>query len=223
MKWFSHDAGALNDVKLYELRVKYKSEGGDPYAVFFQLLELQAIEEKPIKLTEATAQQLLLPISRVKEFVRDFVRLGLFDREPWKKGYIFSSKLESRADNYSRRKKREADDKKVEHGGSKIAEWCQKIEAAWHETTLPRVANWSSMRKEKLDARLKNPYFEENCLDAIAKMGASEFCNGKKGWRATIDFLLANDNNIVKVMEGRYDDRETDPLLKKYGVHDENR
>lgn len=222
MKWFSHDNNAMDDINVLRLRVKY---GNDGYAVFFQFLELQAREEKAVALDDAVALKLMLPLEKVTDIVQDAVRLGLFDKEHWKSGHVYTAKLESRADNYSRRKKRMKEDESLKPG-SKLAEWCQKIEVAWHKTKLPKIANWSSLRKDKLSERLRNPYFQENVLTAIEKMGASSFCNGKndRQWKATIDFLIANDNNFVKALEGKYDNRGSgDRLLEKYGVREEER
>ena len=217
MRWYSHDAGAIDDIDIVRLHVKF---GWDGYGIFFAFLELQAIEEGPIKLDEAIAVRVRTPLKRLQEVLGECARLGIIDKGKFRRGFIFSPNLESRADNYSKRKKRESDS--AEKPTSKIAEWCKKIEDAWHKTDLPRIVNWSGPRKEKLEARTKNEYFCEHVVEAIEKMGASGFCNGKneRKWTATIDFLLANDNNFVKALEGKYDERgeAQHPLMKKYGV-----
>lgn len=218
MKWFTHDVNAMDDIKLVELQVLFGDEG---YSTFFKFLELQGREEAPIKLNAAVCAKMMKKQDRVTEIVREAVRLGLFDLAQWRKGFVFSPNLEMRADNYSKRKRRE--ETSETKPPSRLAEWSAKIEEAWHKTGLPRIVNWSGPRREKLDARIKNEYFREHVVEAVEKMGASAFCNGNndRKWTATIDFLLANDNNFVKALEGRYDDRgneNEDPLLAKYGV-----
>lgn len=222
MKWFTHDCGAMDDIKIVELRVKF---GNDGYAVFFQLLELQGREEAPIKLNDVVATKLLMKLDRVANIVREAVRLGLFDIEQWKRGCVYAPNLDARADNYSKRKVRQ-DIKRPEN--KPLNEWMAKLEETWHKTRLPKIAHWSSLRRAHLQERLKNPYFVQNAVACIEKMGQSAFCAGEndRHWKATIDFFLANDNNFVKAMEGKYDNREghvDDRLLKKYGVPGEAR
>jgi len=75
---------------------------------------------------------------------------------------------------------------------------------------LPKVRTFSKKRKAHFKTRLNDTFFVENWKTAVDKMDASDFCCGVNGgWRADIDFLIKNDNNIVKVIEGKYDNRET--------------
>ena len=41
-------------------------------------------------------------------------------------------------------------------------------------------------------------------------MNNSEFLTGNndRKWKADIDWLISNDTNIIKVLEGKYDDKE---------------
>jgi hypothetical protein len=43
----------------------------------------------------------------------------------------------------------------------------------------------------------------------IERIQASDFCRGEndRSWVATFDWLVANDENAIKVLEGKYDNR----------------
>lgn len=67
----------------------------------------------------------------------------------------------------------------------------------------------SDKRKKKLRARWQEEAWRDGWRGVIDKLAASDFCNGKndRGWVASFDWLIENDNNYVKVLEGRYDNR----------------
>lgn len=74
---------------------------------------------------------------------------------------------------------------------------------------LPQVREMSQERVRKLGLRLKahpEPEFWEGVL---RRMNTSQFMRGhnERGWKATVDWLLLNDTNAVKVMEGKYANR----------------
>ncbi len=71
---------------------------------------------------------------------------------------------------------------------------------------LSKVEVISETRKNKIKARLKNISLSE-WKKVFEKMEASDFCCGinNKNWKASFDWILTNDNNYVKVLEGRYD------------------
>ena len=74
----------------------------------------------------------------------------------------------------------------------------------WNQyPSLPHVRLLSKARKDKLNARSKEPVFVEHWEDIIRKLAASPFHTGdnKDGWRATIDWILKNDTNYLKILE----------------------
>lgn len=71
---------------------------------------------------------------------------------------------------------------------------------------LPVPAKLSDTRKAKLKARLKDCGGLEGWQIACAKVEASEFCTGKTGWVADLDFML-QESSFNKIMEGSYDNR----------------
>lgn len=96
----------------------------------------------------------------------------------------------------------------------------EKIAAMYHEhcPSYPRIERWSESRKRKVAIR----FFDEMHADLdlltriFKKMEASKFLRGdnSRGWKATFDWLFANDKNWVKVAEGNYDNR-TAPLPER--------
>lgn len=77
---------------------------------------------------------------------------------------------------------------------------------SWNEaviaTPLPAARSFSSARERKCLARLKNRALEE-WKEIFHKMTESTFmCSGK--W-ADFDWIIKNDENAAKVIEGKYD------------------
>ena len=71
---------------------------------------------------------------------------------------------------------------------------------------LPKVKMISKQRESHIKARLKNLELSE-WEKVFKKMEESDFCCGvnNRGWTASFDWIISNDNNYVKVLEGRYD------------------
>lgn len=81
----------------------------------------------------------------------------------------------------------------------------------WREfPQLPAVRVISAGRKRAISARMRDPFFRDNFSEAIERIAKSDFCTGvnDRGWRADFDFLLRPET-IVKVMEGKYDNRRS--------------
>jgi len=79
---------------------------------------------------------------------------------------------------------------------------------------LIKVKVFTKERKQKCNARLINPSFLDQFIEAVDKAQDSPFlCGEKGGWRADFDWFIANDTNVVKVLEGKYSDREPEKPL----------
>lgn len=87
----------------------------------------------------------------------------------------------------------------------------QTIIKIYHDTcvSFPHLRKPSSSRIEKINARLKSYNIEDFKL-LFAKAEASDFLKGKndRNWKANFDWLL-NENNMLKVLEGNYDNRDS--------------
>lgn len=74
--------------------------------------------------------------------------------------------------------------------------------------SLPKCIKLTDKRKAKIKARLAEHDVDTIEL-AFRKAEASDFMKGQndRGWKADLDWFMANDTNIVKVLEGKYDNR----------------
>lgn len=76
--------------------------------------------------------------------------------------------------------------------------------------SLPQVQVMSEIRKKHLRARWKQFNYNLAVFEEVfRRVAASDFCKGrnKRGWRADFDWLIKNDHNMVKVLEGKYDNK----------------
>lgn len=86
----------------------------------------------------------------------------------------------------------------------------KEIEKIWNEQPrLNKIKGITKERKKKTILRIKENSLEE-FLTAIKKINDSDFATGsnKDGWIANFDWLVQNENNIVKVLEGNYDNKK---------------
>ncbi|MCT4604903.1 MAG: phage replisome organizer N-terminal domain-containing protein [Marinisporobacter sp.] len=86
----------------------------------------------------------------------------------------------------------------------------EKIKKLFNETciSLAKVRSISVNRKKHLQARWKQfDYNLETFKEVLKKVNKSEFCNGSNNrkWKVDFDWLIKNDENMVKVLEGKYD------------------
>ena len=94
------------------------------------------------------------------------------------------------------------------------------IEVA-NECGLSTIVKLSEKRKAKLKARL-DELGEDKIIQAINKIKESSFLRGEndRKWKVDFDWLIANDTNILKVLEDKYKDEEEpedDDPWKKVG------
>ena len=82
----------------------------------------------------------------------------------------------------------------------------------WNEfalkNSLNQISSLSSNRKKKLKERLKNSEFKEMFHKALEQIKESSYLLGSKGWKVSFDWLIKNDENILKVVEGNYQDKQ---------------
>jgi hypothetical protein len=81
----------------------------------------------------------------------------------------------------------------------------------WNEfadkNDLSKISSLSKSRKSKLEARLKNGDFKKLFQEALEQIKKSQYLLGSKGWKVSFDWLIKNDENILKVVEGNYQDK----------------
>ena len=73
-------------------------------------------------------------------------------------------------------------------------------------TNLPRVVRLTDKRRRAVRLIYGKGYTPEQLDEAFRRAQASSFCAGQndRHWKADFDWLL-NENNLVKVLEGKYD------------------
>ena len=70
----------------------------------------------------------------------------------------------------------------------------------------------TGQREQKARSRLREHPDQDFWLEVFAAIRASKFLlgtNGKSSWQITLDWLLENDTNAVRVAEGAYVQRGT--------------
>lgn len=89
-----------------------------------------------------------------------------------------------------------------------------KLAQIWNANCGPvlgqvRLPLTAKSRITKARVRWNEQRDEAYWAAVVQRVAASKFCcgDGGKGWRATFDWLIANDRNHMKVMEGTYDNR----------------
>ena len=82
-----------------------------------------------------------------------------------------------------------------------------RIVEAWNGIGLAEVRTLSKSRKDKIRLRVKE-LGADKIVEAIERIPNSKFLMGenRQGWRCSFDWLFTNDSNIVKVLEGNYED-----------------
>ena len=76
------------------------------------------------------------------------------------------------------------------------------------ENSLSKISSLSESRKKKLEARMKSGNFKQLFEDALEEIKKSQYLLGSKGWKISFDWLIKNDENILKVVEGNYQDKQ---------------
>ena len=86
----------------------------------------------------------------------------------------------------------------------------------WNENVDARIPKLKSLTKDRLDKLISRcdemgkrtlPEAQEHFAELIKRMNKSPFCKGDnaQGWKASFDWLVRNNYNQLKVLEGNYD------------------
>jgi len=85
-----------------------------------------------------------------------------------------------------------------------VKEWNKVAE----EFGLPKVSRLTPERRQKIKTRIKNDKdFYNLFIDALGKIKSYPFLRGEgeQGWRVNFDWIIRNDSNVRKVIEGNYE------------------
>lgn len=74
---------------------------------------------------------------------------------------------------------------------------------------LPRVQKMTEVRKKHVAARIRQ-FGKDTIREALEKTRDSDFLSGRtSSWKgATFDWLMGSENNMVKVLEGNYENKK---------------
>jgi uncharacterized protein YdaU (DUF1376 family) len=79
---------------------------------------------------------------------------------------------------------------------------------AWNTNcgTLPHLVKLSQARTKKLSVRIKDGLTLEQFTQAVQIAARTPFLRGEteRGWKCNFDFLVAKEENLLKVLEGAY-------------------
>jgi hypothetical protein len=81
----------------------------------------------------------------------------------------------------------------------------------WNDNLNPKVLSLSKSRIDKLSARIKtDKEFDKHFEVCVSKIKSSKFLLGdnKNSWKATFDWVIENDKNYLKILEGNYDKQD---------------
>jgi len=79
----------------------------------------------------------------------------------------------------------------------------------WNEFLEPKVSTLTKDRKAKLNIRLREKDFVDSYDKILSIIKDTPFLRGdnNKNWRADFDWIITNDTNYVKILEGKYSKR----------------
>ena len=101
-----------------------------------------------------------------------------------------------------------------EEGKSMSHPFASEVVTRWNalaavQPNLATVKTVSKTRANKLNTRIKEGFTIEQFVKVLEEVEVSDFLLGKSGdWAVTFDWLITNDSNWVKVVEGNYRNKE---------------
>ena len=160
------------------------------YMIRYRLVDCTRRDGTAVKLTSADIKDIN---------VDDIARIEFLLTPEYTRGWAKDT-LDRRGKREKKKKEREEAEKAEKLAKADV----DRILDAWGKTGFPRVVRMTDVRRKHMAARVKS-YGIDQVLEAIAMAGQSSFMHS--GSWATIDWLLKNDDNMSKVLEGAYADR----------------
>lgn len=108
-----------------------------------------------------------------------------------------------------RKRREEGKERQVPVGTVPARVATEEFADAWNRSCgrLPKVRDLTEGRRKKLRARMAQGITVAKFAEVVCICAATPFLTGDnpRGWHADFDWLIENDTNIAKVMEGKYD------------------
>jgi len=90
--------------------------------------------------------------------------------------------------------------------------WNEKIENQGNGCVIPKILVFTSARRKKCNQRILSLKLNSNkWLAIVSKIHENDFLSGRSpsknnpGWKATFDWVVRNDDIMLKIIEGAYD------------------
>jgi len=228
MKWFRHDADAMQDAKVERLLMRHGVTG---YGVYFAIVELIAVKVSPTNLSfelehdaELLEYKFRIESLQIQTIIDTCVELSLLEKTA--SGVITCFKLGERLDNTmsqnpqmkkiaaGMQQKEDSDENDMPTTEAKNPVCpVEKIIELYHLhcPTMTKVRIVSDKRKKLLQSRWRESpkhqtiEFWERFFSHVA---TSQFLigNNDKQWSADFEWLI-NSSNFIKVVEGKYHGR----------------
>lgn len=128
--------------------------------------------------------------------------------------------LNTNKSNTNKLNTKEVSTKEYTHVKNEFSFVCEKIKDKWVEIANKLKLSGTKLKiNEKRKKSIKillTEYNKDEILEAIEKIYDSKFLRGenKNGWQVTFDWFI-NKANLLKVLEGNYDDKEQVTTIKK--------
>lgn len=87
----------------------------------------------------------------------------------------------------------------------------------WNEIVKePRVLKLTAARSQKAKLRLQTYKDQDFWRHVLGRLLETPFLRGDndRGWRADFDWLVRNDENPARILEGKYDNRRVEPTMQ---------
>jgi len=233
LSYFPHDTDAVNDEKVEALRMLYGNDGYAFYFILLERIyrtpdgELDVSDEETVQIL---SRKIDVPKEKFSQMLKTAIKKGCFDSSSFYDDKILTSNgVKKRIEpvKAKRLKMKELYIKRSVSGGVSAKETKKKpdkvkqrkakkskgvinlppLALLWNDLcpSLPKTIQTTKDRMAKEKARLSERDVSE-WGKVFRAIESSDFCRGlnDKGWRASFDWIVSNEGNAVKVLEGKY-------------------
>jgi len=127
------------------------------------------------------------------------------------------------SDDYTDKDKEEDKEDKDKEDKDDYLSFEKEFFSAWNNLSekhpeISKILSISDSRRKHLKARYDNPDFKKHWVQCISKIADSSFLLGdnQKGWKVSFDWIIENNTNFLKVVEGKYSGSKKQDNLPDY-------
>lgn len=242
MKWYKHISDSLDDPDISDAMELFGAEAYLVFFGTLEVMSREFDEENPgISTVSLPFLRKKLSLSRQKvvrilSFFSQKSRIfyEIFDENGLEMIRLNCPKLKKLADNWTEQKlrsKNEAEKKELsleEEGEEEVDKEKEKKKKdrgfapkslfdSFLEINkeLPTPEIYTKERQGKCSVRIRVDGFYDRFCKAVALAQESPFLRGDndRGWKADFDWFIANETNVAKVLEGKYESRKSNEWI----------